>query len=262
MKVPEMKIPHPLSTALLGIALLAMATGNLRAEPAVFLQVHRHLFDPLDESPNFILITGWDSHYVTEGRDNLSGEGLTSFTAELEAGRFLFGAWLTQNEDLDYDEQNYYAEFGFDLFGLDAYLGYNHLQLQSDGFDDNEIGGGLSVPGLPFDLVPAVDWYYSFDAGGSFAEFSVSRDFQPSDRTRISPALIFGVNDGYIADGHSGANHLALQLASDFALTDQVSLQASFARNFALNSDPERFAGDDTLIDFFYGRIALSITLE
>ncbi len=77
---------------------------------------------------------------------------------------------------------------------------------------------------------------------------------------RLTPAIILGLNDGYIAEGHTGANHLAIQIGSAFQLTDTIALEAMIAQTFEINSNAAAFADDESLIDLFYGRIALSVS--
>ncbi len=219
--------------------------------------------DVLEESGPELAIfafAAWDSRYAAEGRDMLSGEGLSSFTLEAEYGGFLFGAWLANSKGADYQEQNYFVEYGFDLFGLEAYVSYTHLRFQSDHAEDNEIGASLAAPDLLFGLTPSLDWYYSLSAEGSFFEASLGKEFLVCDQLILAPALVFGFNDGYIADGHSGANHLALQLAAVYQIAENVALEAYIAQTLAIDPDSTNFADDAQLKDFFYGGVGISVS--
>ena len=47
---------------------------------------------------------GWDSHYFSEGRDNLDGDSLWAASLELAWEHLSVGAWYGISPDQDYDE--------------------------------------------------------------------------------------------------------------------------------------------------------------
>ena len=107
-------------------------------------------------------------------------------------GRFLVGAWLSHIPEANYEEQNYFVEYGFELGPVEAYISYMHLQFMSDNDQDNEVGVGIAVPDAIFGWTPALDAYYSKAADGYFAEFSLAREFSITDQFVIVPTGIFG----------------------------------------------------------------------
>jgi hypothetical protein len=74
---------------------------------------------------------------------------------------------------------------------------------------------------------------------------------------QIIPALVFGVNRGYVTDGHDGANHVALQLGAAYLLTEKISMDVHAGYNFAVDRDEAKYAGDALLVDFFHAGISL-----
>ena len=176
-------------------------------------------------SPAFAAIGNWDSRYVLEGRDLLEGDSLYGFTFEADYAGFLVGVWLNHSPEAAYQEQNYFAEYGFNLGALDAYVSYNHLQFMSDNDDDNEIGAGISWNDLFFGWTPALDAYYGNTSGGYFAEASIAREFSPIDRFVIMPSVIFGYNDGFVADGHNGANNVMVKLIAAYEIAENMGGQ-------------------------------------
>ena len=94
----------------------------------------------------------------------------------------------------------------------------------SDNDQDNEVGVGIAVPDAIFGWTPALDAYYSKAADGYFAEFSLAREFSITDQFVIVPVAISGYNDGYIADGHNGANHVLLQLIAAYTISENFTL--------------------------------------
>jgi hypothetical protein len=72
----------------------------------------------------------------------------------------------------------------------------------------------------------SADIFYSFDAEGFFAEISAGREFSITDDLTLNFSVPFGINQGYVADGHDGTNNIALRLGLEFALTDSISVTA------------------------------------
>ena len=213
------------------------------------------------ESPYEATISlGYDSRYVTEGRDNLDGDPLLHGTLELSFHDFLVGAWYAQSPTNSYDEFNLWLEYGFALGDVEGYVGVNHLRFPDDNEHDNEVGFGLSYGELPWGLVVGVDAYYSFGADGFFAEAALSREFRPCDWLTLEPGIVFGWNEGYVSSGHRGANHLAAAISAIIPLGEIAELSAYLSYNFAVNSSPLQSPDDDLLKDFFYGGAAVSFT--
>jgi hypothetical protein len=59
-----------------------------------------------------------------------------------------------------------------------------------------------------------------------------------------------------VSDGHDGANHFALRLGLEYAVSDSVSIIAHTAYSWGLERD-RSLLGDDLLSDFFYGGLGL-----
>lgn len=63
----------------------------------------------------------WDSHYVSEGRDNLSGDSLASAKVEASLLGFCGGLWYARNPAGNYDELNAFLGYDFSLGPLELY---------------------------------------------------------------------------------------------------------------------------------------------
>ena len=211
-------------------------------------------------SPTFAAVGHWDNRYVLEGRDLLEGSSLYGLMLQAEYADFLIGVWLNHSPEADYQEQNYFAEYNFNLGILDAYVSYSHLQFMSNNDEDNEIGAGISCANILFGWTPALDTYYGTTSGGYFAEASIAREFSPIDRLVIISSVIFGFNDGFVADGHNGANHLMFQLAAAYELTENLTIETYVAQTWGVGSEPSRYADDENLYDFSFGGVKLSIS--
>ncbi|MEM0897469.1 MAG: hypothetical protein AAGJ79_11350 [Verrucomicrobiota bacterium] len=215
------------------------------------------------ESPvSFELSTGWDSRYVTEGIDNLDGGGI--WTAEgvveyaFESFSVYAGSWYALGYDSDYDEVNLFSGVAASIGNFDFDLGYTYLNFPEDDEEDHEVGASVEYAGLEI-LTVGAEWYYSFEADGSFLNFFAGREFELTERLTVGAGANLGLNSGYIAEGHDGFNHLYLGLSSEYALTERVSLNGHAGYNFAIDSDPENAPDDEFLSDFFYGGVGVTV---
>lgn len=139
-------------------------------------------------------------------------------------------------------------------------VGYTHLQFLSDDAEDNEVGIALALSDvLPLNLAIVADVYYSFEAEGTFIEASLSGEYEISDWLSLAPAVIYGHNAGYIADGHDGANNIAVALEAAVAISDNAKLSGYGAYTWGINADPDNSPDDELLQDFFYGGVALTV---
>ena len=204
----------------------------------------------------------WDSRYVTEGRDNLAGKGIAGATVEA-AFRFLtVGAWFGANPQsaVRYRELNGWLALEGAWGAFEGYVSYKHLRLLSDREHDNEMGVGLAYTALPLGLALGVEGYYSFDAGGSFYELVLGGEYQVLDWLMLAPSATMGINAGYIEDGHDGANHIALGLEATYPLAESVHAVGGITHSWKIDADPAHYPGDETLDDYWYGRLALGMT--
>jgi hypothetical protein len=201
----------------------------------------------------------WESRYVSEGRDNLAGNGLSSVFSDISLGNFTFAPWLAYGYDSEYTELNLNFIYGHKLTDqLDIYGGYTHLQTRLEGGNtkDNEIFADLIyTPTTLFDVL--VNYYYSFEASGSFWEFALKREQMLNDKTVLTLRSILGINEGYVPNGHNGLNHAQLRLNLAYYPVPCIEIMPYVAYNFAIDREPERFTGDITLRDFFWGGIGV-----
>ena len=108
----------------------------------------------------------------------------------------------------------------------------------------------MSRSGLPLDIDLSCDIYFSFEANGYFAKITAGREFETTDRLSVNLGSTFGINQGYVIDGHDGSNHIALRFGLDYVITKSVSVTAHVNKSWALDRN-EVLLGDNPLIDFF-----------
>ncbi len=206
------------------------------------------------------IAVGWDSHYVLEGRDLLEGDSLNWAVIEFTRDALSGGIWYGDSPDRDYREWQFAGAYTHDLGEWELSASFMHLRFESDEFSDNEVGLSLSREDLPGELDISLDAYHSFEAAGSFWQVAVDRDLWEYENLEVEVAVILGINQGYIADGHDGLNHLAGLLSAEYDLAENLLLIAYTTYSDAINKD---FAlpGDQSLRDFWHFGLSLSWAL-
>lgn len=198
-----------------------------------------------------------ESRYVTEGRDNLSGEGLVSVSSEFIIGEATFLPWYAYSPGADYSELNLNFVYGMlPTEDVAIYVGYNHIRARQSGerANDNEISLDL-VHKLFKQVGVAAGIYHSFDASGSFMELTVKYFDAPYKKAHYSVQAGLGVNAGYVADGHTGLNNFQLRANASYLPVVQVELYSYLGYTAAIDRDATRYAGDELLGDFFWAGV-------
>ncbi|BCX49691.1 hypothetical protein HAHE_35990 [Haloferula helveola] len=224
--------------------------------------IHRHHEHPMPENsgPSFSVTLGYDSRYASEGRDSLDGDGLLTSAFEATWNDFLFGVWYGESPSNAYNELQLGLEYGIEIGPLEVHASYTHLRFPHDGELDHELSAGVFIDSIPGGFQLGLDGTYSFDANGTFYELSLTRPFEPIECLTFEPGVVFGANDGYVADGHHGANHIALSLAALISITDNIELSTYASYNFALDSNPIIHGDDALLKDFFYAGAGITLS--
>lgn len=206
-----------------------------------------------------------DSHYMSEGRDSLNGHSLWSNHIEGLYENWAIGFRHGEGNGAPYTEYNASIESARQFGPVDIYAGYTWLHYPEEAADDeeSEVGAGVSlVDPLPFGLTPSIDWYYSFLSEGGFFEFSLTREFELNDQSTLLPMIVLGYNEGYVGEGHRGANHFALVLEASHSISENLELSGYIAGNIAVNANAVRFVEDELLRDLFYAGIGVSWTFR
>ena len=237
---------------LLCILLITPTLAHEREHGAVSV----HALDEEHLSASFA--TAWESRYYVEGRDALDGDSILAQTMELRWQAMSFGVWYGNSSEQHYDELHTALLYHFELASdFEAYFGYNHVRFpHGDGHHDHEIHSGISWNGLPHEVELALDAYHSFGADGFFAEASASRAWELTDSLSADVTAILGMNQGYVADGHDGANHTALSLGLTYVLSESWTLNAHGTYSWAI--DRKAGAADGaSLKDFFHAGVGV-----
>lgn len=202
----------------------------------------------------------WESRYVSEGRDNLAGNGIASVAAEYNYNNIALIPWLATGVSDDYSEINLNAIYTTQLFNtVDMFIGYNHLRSRenSSNAHDNEVSLDLSYfYDDKFQLTSSA--YYSFDSQGTFLELTINKGYEINDAISIDFQTGVGFNAGYVSDGHNGINNIKLTSNVSYKVIKQFEIYAYTSYTMAINKNDERFVGDQTLKNMLWGGIGLS----
>jgi hypothetical protein len=226
--------------------------GDIRLERKYHTRIkslyewHTHLF--------------WESRYVTEGRDNLSGENLISASSEFIIDEVSFVPWYGYSSGADYSELNLNFIYGIrPTNDFAVYFGYNHIRARDQDYraSDNEISFDMVYKLLKNTGVFA-SLYHSFDANGSFLESGVKYNGALSKAVHYSVRGTFGINAEYIPEGHNGLNHVQLRANISYIPVVQVELNAYTGYNQAINRNAIQYADDELLRNFFWGGVGLT----
>lgn len=215
--------------------------------------------DPQQESSSSIEVHScveWQSRYASEGRDSLDGDSIWSSCIELGWKQLSTSLWYGNSPDQDYDELQLSLAATQSIGDLEFFAAYTHLKFPFDATHDDEIGAGLTWSNLPYELEFSAEAYYSFDATGTFAEIALARQFQINEQLAVDVSSNFGLNQGYVADGHNGANHVSLQMGFEYAISDALSLTAQSQYSWGISRDLTH-SGDELLVEFLNVTVGL-----
>jgi hypothetical protein len=220
--------------------------GNIKLEREFRTQIesqyewHTHLF--------------WDSRYVSEGRDNLSGKSLLSASTEFKVDGFSIVPWLADGVNTDYTEFDLNVIYASTLTkSFVLYTGYTYVHTRSSGdaTNDNELSLDLTYSWLE-DLAASTRIYYSFDANGSFMEAALNYNNKVNEKINYGVQASLGANEGYISDGHDGLNNIQLIANFSYYPGMRFELYSYAGYNQAINRDAKKYAGDELLDNFFW----------
>lgn len=203
--------------------------------------------------PSVYVETIWESHYVSEGRDYLEGDGIFATFASIGHEDFALDASFREGLDLKYSELNIGPsyEHEFDDFTLSAY--YYNLQFIREDLQDHEIGVGMHYHGLPLNFSISANTYYSFKWYGNYSLVSLIWDYEIIDGLFIQPRAVLGMNSGYVPEAHDGPDHFALRLDAEYVVTDHVSLTGYIRYNWEIEKESfDQSPGDYDLGNYLW----------
>lgn len=202
---------------------------------------HRH--DLQSTQVEYAIELGWESKFVSEGRDNLTSGGVywSGFAAQYQnlngyarvgrGDREHFVRWELGLE---------YTDSVTDT--LEATIGYQRLEFYGDErTNDNELFSTLTYNGFGW-VTPSINYTYATEAGGYFIELALYGAWQASHTWRLSPYALIGLDYQLATEQHNGLNHIQFGLESEYALSHHLNLTGHISHSIALD-DIEKEVG-------------------
>ncbi|MCK8045135.1 hypothetical protein MSG37_09570 [Shewanella sp. 1CM18E] len=177
---------------------------------------------------------GWDSKYISEGRNNLDKGGIYWATAAIQKNNLNVYATVGRGDSQHYTEWNFGIEYGFDLTdNLSGSVGYQRLEFYGDErAHDNELFSNLEYTAVDW-LVPSISYTYSTEANGSFVEVSLHSNWELAQGFTVSPYLTQAFDFKYATEDHDGANHFQFGIEAEYLLPNNLVLSGHISHSIA-----------------------------
>ncbi|MGE6315511.1 hypothetical protein ACQKC1_06940 [Shewanella baltica] len=206
---------------------------------------------------------GWDSQYVSQGRNNLQDGGIYWLNTAVQQGNITAYALVGRGDSQAYTEWNIGLEYGFDVAeNLEANVGYQRIEGYSNSrCHDNELFAELAYTAEPW-LVPSASYVYSTEAAGYFVEVSLHSYWHVTDQLSLTPYITQGFDFKYRTEEHDGRNNLQFGLEASYQLSSCMSIDGHISHSIA-QGDIEQEAtanGDMSSQDETYAGIHFAIT--
>ncbi|QYJ86047.1 hypothetical protein K0I73_18140 [Shewanella mesophila] len=182
----------------------------------------------------FMLDLGWDSRYISEGRNNLDKGGIFWATAVYQYENISLYAVSGRADSEHYIEWNLGLEYGITLSdNLAGAVGYQRIEAYADDrCSDNEFFAYLEYTALDW-LTPSLGYTYSTEAGGYFVEASLHSNWELSDSITVTPYITQAFDFQYVTEAHDGANHFQFGLEAQYQLNTQLMLSGHLSHTIA-----------------------------
>ncbi|WP_076413259.1 hypothetical protein [Shewanella sp. UCD-KL12] len=207
----------------------------------------------------FIVDLGWDSEYISEGRNNLDKGGITWGTVAIQHGDLNVYATGGRADSQDYTEWNFGLEYGIALAdNVEASIGYQRLEFYGEDRDsDNEIFSSLAYTGVEW-LTPSIAYTYSTAAGGYFVEASLHSSWELATGLTVTPYITQAFDFQYVTEEHNGANHFQFGVEAEYLINDQIVVSGHFSHTIAQEDIKLEADGNQSSLDQTYAGIHLT----
>lgn len=219
-----------IACTLCSLSLLCLSHSRAAAAEEQTTSVLPHASEPWAVT----LDLGWDSAYLSQGRDNLQHSGIYWAYTEVQQGNFTTYALMGRGDNQAYTEWNLGLEYALAITEhLEAHLGYQRIEAYSDSrCRDNEFFAELAYTAVPW-LVPSINYVYATEAAGYFVELSLHSPWELDDKFTLTPYITQGFDFKYRTEKHNGVNHLQFGLEVSYRVTTAMALTGHVSHSLA-----------------------------
>ncbi|MEZ9140084.1 MULTISPECIES: hypothetical protein [unclassified Shewanella] len=193
------------------------------------------------EDLEFAFNAGWDSKYVSEGRNNLDSGGIYQAGAAVTSGDLTTYATMVRGDSEHYIEWNFGLEYALHLHeDIETVIGYQRLEFYGDErSSDNEVFAVIAYTGVDW-LIPSVAYTYATEAGGYFVEVSLHSPWHLTEQFTVTPYITQGFDFQYATEEHNGANHFQMGVEASYELSSNIAVSAHFSHSIAMDDIKEQ----------------------
>ncbi len=177
---------------------------------------------------------GWDSKYISEGRNNLDKGGIYWATASVQKDNLNAYVTVGRGDSQHYIEYNFGLEYGFELSEhISGSIGYQRLEFYGDErAHDNELFSTIEYSKYDW-LIPSVSYTYSTEAAGYFVEVSLHSNWELSENLSVTPYVTQGFDFQYVTEEHDGVNNFQFGIEAEYQLPNQWVLSGHISHSIA-----------------------------
>ena len=192
------------------------------------------LTSPESTETQYLIDLGWDSNYISEGRNNLDRGGIFWSTAAIQHDNLNVYATLGRGDSEHYIEWNLGVEYAIELTEhIETSIGYQRIESYGDErSSDNELFGSISYAGIAW-LIPSISYTYSFAAGGYFVEASLHSSWELADDLTLTPYVTQAFDFQYATEDHNGPNHFQFGIEAEYLLSPNIVLSGHVSHTVA-----------------------------
>lgn len=205
------------------------------------------------------IVLGYDSQYISEGRDNLVNGHLISVLAKTEFEINTNNNWHTSlwraeaiHTNESYEELNLALGYSYTLNKLTITPHYTYLRFQHENTHDHEYGLDIEYQDID-SLAYSMSYIYSKQAGGSFFTWRITKTKKINDNLSVAPYLSLGVNNDYVVNEHNGWNDFQFGAEAIYWLNSQFKIQSYLANSRGLQKQRGESLEDFTWFGLSFG---------
>jgi len=209
------------------------------------------------DEEHFTFEAAWSNRYLSEGREAFGNNGLLAFLATASYDPFSIELWSGFSDASAEREFEAALLYSIPLIPWSPTLGIAHVNDFRGTTEEWDFSLGLEGE-LAYGVEAQAEIVYGIDSNGFYIETGIARPFE-MDRMAITPSAHMGHNFGYVADGHNGPDHFALQLQVSREITESSILSATLSHYTPIQKNSAKYADDDDLYRGLHFTISLGI---